>query len=123
RPLGRARARSDEPLRHDRARARRLAARRPALLVPDRPPGRLRLLGHRGHRPAYPLQETRAASSDHRSRSAKAAAMMSFVAAAVLALAPCHASQLHGSVYQASGAAGTILVSVTVRNTGAPCTL
>ncbi len=49
--------------------------------------------------------------------------MSALLAAALLAVSPCHASQLHASVLQANGAAGTIVVSITLRNTGSACTL
>jgi hypothetical protein len=53
------------------------------------------------------------------------------VAAAVLAAAspgrtsalPCRAKNLHGHVFDSSGAAGTIVLSVTLTNGGAACTM
>ena len=39
------------------------------------------------------------------------------------ALATCQAAQLAGAEYESNGAVGTVVVSITLTNKGAPCTL
>ena len=51
------------------------------------------------------------------------AAALSAGASAGQTAAACRASQLHGRVFDSSGAAGTIVLSVTLTNSGPTCTM
>jgi hypothetical protein len=52
-----------------------------------------------------------------------AAALLAGASAGQTSTAVCRAGQLHGRVFDSSGAAGTIVLSVTVTNGGAACTM
>ena len=52
-----------------------------------------------------------------------AAALLASGSAGLTSTAACRAGQLHGRVFDSSGAAGTIVVSVTVTNGGTACTM